>query len=143
LVGYRWHDTKNIKPSYGFGHGLSYTTFELLDFQIDKKKYDPKETIKVSCKVKNIGDVDGKEVVQVYIGKKNSKIKRAKKELKGFKKVFVSSDNSIEVNINIDIKELAYYDEQSASWKIEKGNYIIYVGNSSRNISGEIEITIV
>jgi beta-glucosidase len=47
------------------------------------------------------------------------------------------------VNINIDIKELAYYDEQSASWKIEKGNYIIYVGNSSRNISGEIEITIV
>jgi len=143
LVGYRWHDTKNIKPSYGFGHGLSYTTFELLDFQIDKKKYDPKETIKVSCKVKNIGDVDGKEVVQVYIGKKNSKIKRAKKELKGFKKVYVSCDNSIEVNINIDIKELAYYDEKSASWKIEKGNYIIYVGNSSRNISKEIEITIV
>ena len=50
---------------------------------------------------------------------------------------------SIELNINIDVKELAYYDQKSASWKVEKGNYIIYVGNGSRNISKEIEITII
>jgi beta-glucosidase len=143
LVGYRWHDTKNIKPSYGFGHGLSYTTFELSNFQSDKKKYSLNDTILVSCEVKNTGGIKGKEVVQVYIGKKNSKIKRAKKELKGFKKVSVSSSQSIEVNINIDIKELAYFDEKNASWEIEKGNYIIYIGNGSRNISKEIEITII
>jgi len=52
------------------------------------------------------------------------------------------NNKSIEVNININIKELAYYDEKSASWEIEKGNYIIYIGNGSRNISEEIEITI-
>ena len=143
LVGYRWHDTKNIKPSYGFGHGLSYTTFELSNFQSDKKKYSLNDTILVSCEVKNTGGIKGKEVVQVYIGKKNSKIKRAKKELKGFKKVFVSSSQSIEVNINIDVKELAYFDGKNASWEIEKGNYIIYIGNGSRNISKEIEITII
>ena len=143
LVGYRWHDTKNIKPSYGFGHGLSYTTFELSNFQSDKKKYSLNDTILVSCEVKNTGGIKGKEVVQVYIGKKNSKIKRAKKELKGFKKVSVSSSQSIEVNINIGVKELAYFDEKNASWEIEKGNYIIYIGNGSRNISKEIEITII
>ncbi|MCH1612121.1 MAG: glycoside hydrolase family 3 C-terminal domain-containing protein [Flavobacteriales bacterium] len=143
LVGYRWHDTKNIKPSYGFGHGLSYTTFELLNIQTDKKSYTLNDIIKVTCEVKNTGGIEGKEVVQVYIGKKNSKVKRAKKELKGFKKVSVSSSQLIEVNININIKELAYYDEKSASWEIEKGNYIIYIGNGSRNISKEIEITII
>ena len=142
LVGYRWHDTKNIKPSYGFGHGLSYTTFELLNIQSDKKTYTLNDSIKVSCEVKNTGGIEGKEVVQVYIGKKNSKVKRAKKELKGFKKVSVSNNQSIEVNININIKALAYYNEKSASWEIEKGNYIIYIGNGSRNISKEIEFTI-
>ena len=143
LVGYRWHDTKNIKPSYGFGHGLSYTIFELLNIQSDKKTYTLNDSIKVSCEVKNTGGIEGKEVVQVYIGKKNSKVKRAKKELKGFKKVSVSNNQSIEVNININIKALAYYNEKSASWEIEKGNYIIYIGNGSRNISKEIEITII
>lgn len=143
LVGYRWHDTKRIKPSFGFGHGLSYTTFKLLDISSDKKKYTLNDTIKVKCKVTNTGDIEGKEVVQVYIGKKNSKIKRAKKELKGFKKVAVSSNQSIEVNISIDIKELAYYNEKSVSWEIEKGDYIIYVGNGSRNITEEINVTII
>jgi beta-glucosidase len=143
LVGYRWHDTKNITPSFGFGHGLSYTTFLLRDINSDKKIYSVNDTIKVTCKLKNTGDVDGKEVIQVYVGKKNSKINRAKKELKGFKKVAVSTSQLIDVNINIDVKSLAYYDWKSASWKVEKGNYIIYVGNGSRNISKEFEITII
>jgi beta-glucosidase len=142
LVGYRWHDTKNIIPSFGFGHGLSYTTFELFDINTNKNKYRLNEKINVVCKVRNIGNVEGKEVVQVYIGKENSKFKRAKKELKGFKKVKVSSNEYVEVNINIPVKELAYYDENSASWKIEKGNYIIYIGNSSRAIAKEIKIKI-
>ena len=115
----------------------------MLNIQSDKKSYTLNDIIKVTCEVKNTGDIEGKEVVQVYIGKKNSKVKRAKKELKGFKKVSVSSSQLIEVNININIKDLAYYDAKSASWEIEKGNYIIYIGNGSRNISKEIEITII
>jgi beta-glucosidase len=142
LVGYRWHDTKNINPSFGFGHGLSYTTFEVFDINTNKNKYRINEIINVVCKVRNIGNVEGKEVVQVYVGKENSKVERAKKELKGFKKVEVPSNEYVEVNINIPIKELAYYDENSASWKIEKGDYIIYIGNSSRAIDKEIKIKI-
>ena len=143
LVGYRWHDTKKIAPSFEFGHGLSYTTFELYDINCSKNKYHLDDKINIFCKVKNKGDFIGKEVVQVYVGKENSRVKRAKKELKGFKKVEVSIEKFVEVEINIPVKELAYYDENNATWKIEKGFYTIYIGNSSRNIIKEIKIEII
>ena len=142
FIGYRWYDKEKIDPLFSFGHGLSYTTFELFNINTNKNKYHLNEIINVVCKVRNTGNIEGKEVVQVYVGKENSKVERAKKELKGFKKVKVSSNEYVEVNINIPVKELAYYDENSASWKIEKGNYIIYIGNSSRAIDKEIKIKI-
>jgi beta-glucosidase len=142
LVGYRWHDTKNIKPSFSFGHGLSYTSFELTDINSNKKNYSTNETIKISCNVKNTGEFEGKEVVQVYIGKVKSKVNRAKKELRGFKKVFVKVNKSEKTEIEIPVKNLAYYNEIESDWEIEKGDYIIYVGNASNNISDKIIITI-
>jgi beta-glucosidase len=142
LVGYRWHDTKNIKPSFSFGHGLSYTSFELTNINSNKKNYSTNETIKISCNVKNTGEFEGKEVVQVYIGKVKSKVNRAKKELRGFKKVFVKVNKSEKTEIEIPVKNLAYYNEIESDWEIEKGDYIIYVGNASNNISDKIIITI-
>ena len=132
LVGYRWHDTKKIIPQFAFGHGLSYTSFKLSDVITDKKSYTSSDTIKVSCVVTNIGNVTGAEVVQVYLGKVNSKVKRAVKELKGFKKV----------DISIEVNKLAFYDETISNWNIEKGDYIIYIGNASDNILKEIIITV-
>ena len=143
LVGYRWHDTKKIDPSFSFGYGLSYTSFELLESSLDKKKYLTNETIRVNCSVKNTGKQDGKEVVQVYVGKVNSKIDRAKKELKGFKKVFVKNNQSEQIKIDIPISSLAFYNETDSDWEIEKGGYVIYIGNSSDNIWEEISITII
>ena len=142
LVGYRWHDTKNIKPSFSFGYGLSYTSFELIDINSNKKNYLTNENIKISCTVKNTGKFEGKEVVQVYIGKVNSKVNRAKKELRGFKKVFVKVNKSEKTEIEIPVKNLAYYNEIDSNWEIEKGDYIIYVGNASNNILDKIIITI-
>ena len=143
LVGYRWHDTKKIDPSFSFGYGLSYTSFELLESSLDKKKYLTNETIRVNCSVKNTGKQDGKEVVQVYVGKVNSKIDRAKKELKGFKKVFVKNNQSEQIKIDIPISSLAFYNEKDSDWEIERGGYIIYIGNASDNIWEEISITII
>jgi len=143
LVGYRWHDTKKIDPSFSFGYGLSYTSFELLESSLDKKKYLTNETIRVNCSVKNTGKQDGKEVVQVYVGKVNSKIDRAKKELKGFKKVFVKNNQSEQIKIDIPISSLAFYNETDSDWEIEKGGYVIYIGNASDNIWEEISITII
>lgn len=142
LVGYRWHDTKNIEPLFAFGHGLSYTSFEISDVKTNKKKYSKSETIIVSCQVKNTGDVSGSEVVQVYIGKPKSKVKRALKELKGFYKVQLSQGESENITITIDTSKLAYYNETISDWTLEKGDYLIYVGNASDRITEKVKIKI-
>ena len=143
LVGYRWHDTKKIKPNFAFGHGLSYTSFDLSKINSDKKSYSARDSIIISCVIKNTGVVNGSEVVQVYIGKKNSKVKRALKELKGFEKISVLQGESKKIEIKIGVSKLAFYDEKKSDWNIEKGEYIVYVGNASDNISKELKITII
>ena len=142
LVGYRWHDTKKIKPLYAFGYGLSYTNFNLTNIKTDKKTYTNNENIKVSCTVDNVGTMNGSEVVQVYIGKPKSKVKRALKELKGFQKVFVDSGKNKTVEIDIPVNSLAFYDESIADWNLEKGDYICYVGNAADNITKKVKISI-
>ena len=142
LVGYRWHDTKKIKPLFAFGDGMSYTTFELSKLDSDKKVYSKNEAITISGTVSNKGNLDGAEVVQAYIGKLNSKVMRAEKELKGFEKVQVKKGENGTFKISIDTNSLSYYDETISNWNLEKGDYMIYVGNSSANISKKIKITI-
>ncbi|WP_235893261.1 beta-glucosidase family protein [Flavobacterium franklandianum] len=142
LVGYRWHDTKKIKPLFAFGEGLSYTTFELSKLDSDKKVYSENEAITISGTVSNKGNLDGAEVVQVYIGKLNSKVSRAEKELKGFEKVEVKKGENGTFKISIDTNSLSFYDETISNWNLEKGDYMIYIGNSSSNISKKIKISI-
>ncbi|MEO6178022.1 MAG: glycoside hydrolase family 3 C-terminal domain-containing protein [Flavobacterium circumlabens] len=142
LIGYRWFDTKNIAPLYPFGFGLSYTTFAFDNAKSDKSEYALNETITVSVEVKNTGKVDGKEVVQVYASKTDSKITRAAQELKGFQKTSVKTGSSNTVTIKVPVKELAYYDVTAKKWTVEPGKYILKVGNSSRDIKKEITINI-
>ncbi len=142
LVGYRWHDTKKIKPLYAFGYGLSYTSFSMSDIKTDKKTYTQEDSITISCAVNNTGLISGSEVIQVYIGKPKSKVKRAIKELKGFQKVSVDSGKQNNVSINIHVKSLTFYDETISDWNLEKGDYIVYVGNASDNIYKKIKISI-
>lgn len=142
LVGYRWHDTKNIEPLFAFGEGLSYTTFKILEVKTDKKEYLNNEQIIISGNVSNIGNIDGSEVVQVYVGKPKSKVKRALKELKGFQKLNLMKGTSKTFNIAINVDQLAFYDETISAWNLEKGDYQIYIGNASNNISKTLKITI-
>ena len=142
FVGYRWHDTKNIKPLFSFGHGLSYTSFELSDIKTNKKVYTATDTINITCRLTNAGNKDGAEVVQVYIGKPISKVKRALKELKGFEKTYLKKDEHSIIKIPIKVATLAFYDESISDWNLEKGDYTIYIGNSSNHISKKINITI-
>ncbi|TVZ57340.1 beta-glucosidase [Lutibacter sp. Hel_I_33_5] len=142
LVGYRWHDTKNIEPQYAFGFGMSYTNFELSNITSDRKSYSENDKIIIKCDVSNIGDMKGAEVVQVYVGKENSDVKRAVKELKGFMKVYLDKGNKETVSITVDASKLAYYNEKISDWTIEKGDYNIYVGNASNDISKKLKIKI-
>jgi beta-glucosidase len=142
LVGYRWHDTKKIKPMYAFGYGMSYTSFELSNIKTDKKLYNKEDTIVINCDVSNIGDLQGSEVIQVYVGKPNSKIDRPLKELKGFTKIQIESGDKKTVSIEVDITKLKYYDSSILGWNFESGTYEIYIGNASNNITQKLKVDI-
>lgn len=142
LIGYRWFDTKNIAPLYPFGFGLSYTTFAFDNAKSDKTSYALTDVIEVSVDVKNTGKVDGKEVVQLYASKSDSKITRAAQELKGFQKTAVKAGSLNTVTIKVPVKELAYYDVAAKKWTVEPGKYTLKLGNSSRDIKKEIVVTI-
>ena len=142
LVGYRWFDTKNVEPLYPFGYGLSYTNFEFSNLKTDKENYNADETINVTFTLKNTGDVDGKEVAQLYVSDPDSHVEKPAKELKGFTKVLVNSGASKTVSMQLPVKELAYYNEVKKEWLVEPGIYHIKLGNSSRHIVAEASVHI-
>ena len=142
LVGYRWFDTKKIEPLYCFGYGLSYTSFGYSDLQTDKKSYKTSDTISVTLKVKNTGKYAGKETVQLYVGKPGSAVERADKELKAFKKVNIAAGETANVNLQVPVKDLAYYDEKTNGWVVEPGEYKLMAGTSSRDIEQSSAITV-
>lgn len=134
LVGYRWHDTKHIPALFPFGHGLSYTTF----------KYG-KPTIQgrtVTVNVTNTGHVEGKEVVQLYIGDDKSSVLRPVKELKHFKKIGLKPGESQQVAFTITDDDLKFYDESTHTWTLEPGTFTIYLGSSSTDIRGKVRLTV-
>lgn len=143
LVGYRWYDTKHIAPLYPFGYGLSYTSFKYSSMHTTKKSYKPGETITVTLNVSNTGKMDGKETIQLYVGKPGSVVERADKELKAFKKVMVPAGKEVSVTLSIPVNSLAYYDEKSSQWIVEPGDYQLMAGTSSKDIEGTVSVNLV
>lgn len=138
LVGYRWFDTKGIRPQYAFGHGLSYTTFDVSKTVATVSGGN----LNVKATLTNTGKRSGAEVVQVYVGKVDSKVARAQKELKGFDKKELAAGESTEVVINVPIEKLAYFNVDTQKWEVEKGKYNVYVGTASDKIAATIEVNI-
>lgn len=134
LVGYRWYDTKKIEPQYCFGYGLSYTTFAYSALHTDKKQYKTGDKIRVAVNIKNTGKVTGKETVQLYISKVNSKVLRAEKELKAFDKIRIQPGQTATVSLNINANSLAYFDDEQHKWITEPGEYRIMAASSSNDI---------
>lgn len=133
-VGYRWTDKERIKPTFAFGHGLSYTQFAISNLRSDKSELTPDETIAFTVNVKNTGKRAGSEVVQLYIHDVKSSVDRPKKELKGFQKVYLQPGENKDVTITINKEALSFYDESSSSWKAEAGMFEALVGNTSDNL---------
>ena len=125
--GYYLLDKNGIKAMYPFGHGLSYTTFSQSNHATEI--FD--DRIRVTVDVTNTGNVDGKDVVQVYAGYAGSSVERHKKELKGFEKVFVQAGETKTVTVDVMLKELEYFSPQTQKFVFEQMNYQLYVGNSS------------
>lgn len=142
LVGYRWFDTKHIAPQFAFGYGLSYTTFEYGKIATDKKTYSPDETIKVSFTLKNSGKVDGAEAVQVYASQPKASVLRPAKELKAFKKVFLKAGETQTVELEIKVKDLAFYNETAHGWTVEPGEFVLRNASSSADVKSSVAIQV-
>jgi beta-glucosidase len=142
LVGYRWFDTKNINPMYCFGYGLSYTDFTYNSLLTDKISYSKNEQVNVSMKVKNTGNREGFETVQLYVSEIEPKMLKAAKELKAFKKVLVPAGAEADVTLEIAVADLAWFDDNLMNWVVNSGKYKLYVGSSSKDLRGEVEIEV-
>ena len=141
-VGYRWFDTKKIKPLFPFGFGLSYTSFELGKMKLNKTIIKKDDLITIKLPVKNTGKIDGSEVVQLYLSQVNPTEDRPEKELKSFKKIFVESGKTQEAVLSISSQDFEYYSNKSKGWKLEPGMYKISVGNSSQNINEVVQVKV-
>jgi len=142
LVGYRWYDTKKIEPLYCFGYGLSYTNFMYSHLKTDKKTYKKADKINIMVSVKNTGSMAGKETVQFYISKDGSAVERPEKELKAFKKVLIKAGKVSAVALNINVADLAYFDDKTGKWIVEPGKYKLMAGSSSRDIRQVADFTV-
>ena len=138
FVGYRWYTTKNVKPMYPFGYGLSYVNFQYANLNADVKD----DTIEVTFDLSNRGQQEADEVAQVYIARPDSKVERPKYELKGFKRVAIQAGQTTKVTISIPKENLRHWNEFQHAWNVEKGKAVIYVGSSSVDLPLQTTIEI-
>lgn len=125
-VGYRYFETAGVKVHYPFGFGLSYTTFEYSNLEITKDG--------VSFDIRNTGKVAGSEIAQMYVGGVNNKVFRPKKELKGFKKIFLLPNETKHISIPFDDKAFRYFNVSTNKWEVEGCDYNIMIGKSVEDI---------
>jgi len=128
---FRDYAMQTNKPLYSFGFGLSYTKFDISKPKINSSKFK-KGILTVSVKVKNIGEISGDEVVQLYISDKYSSITRPVKELKAYQRVSLKPGESKEILFELNKSAFAYYDSEM-NYIVEAGDFDILVGNSSRD----------
>lgn len=150
--GSAWHQGESIgfadyvdlphTPRYPFGHGLSYTRFEYGDLRTDRAEISPGESVKIEFTVENVGQVEGDEVVQLYLCDEFASMTRPVKELAGFKRIRLRAGERKRVCFETAASQLAFLDE-SMRWKVEKGRVLVEVGASSEDIRlrGEYRIS--
>lgn len=137
--GYRYFDQSNIKPLFPFGHGLSYSKFEYSNLRLEKIS---ECEYKISYDIKNISEVKGKEISQVYVGDVICSSKRPVKELKGFSKDEILPHQTKTVSVILNKRAFAYYNPSLKDYYVENGKFRIFVGASSVDIKLTGEITI-
>ncbi|MCP1311867.1 beta-glucosidase family protein [Paenibacillus tyrfis] len=134
FVGYRYYDAKQIEPLFPFGHGLSYTTFEYTGMTVDKREIRDTETVRIGVRVRNTGELPGKEIVQLYVRDVEASVIRPEKELKGFEKIELSPGEEKTVEFILDKRAFAYYNPELQDWHVENGDFEILIGKSSAEL---------
>ncbi len=133
----------NREVSYPFGYGLSYTDFEYSNFRISRSAITPNDVVTLSVDVKNTGDYDGDEVVQVYVATPDSpaSLERPAKRLKGFRRVTIPRGQTRTVRIDIKCADLWFWDMEADRMTYDPGRYVFEIGSSSQDIRGRVSAT--
>jgi beta-glucosidase len=137
-VGYRYYDKAGTDLAYPFGHGLSYTTFDY-----DEPSMSVADgRVRVTVRIRNTGERDGAEVVQLYVRNAPSAVFKADKELRAFTKVFVPAGGESTAALEFPVADLAYWDVARHGWVLEDGVYPILLGASSADIRATLPLTV-
>ena len=141
-VGYRYYDKADKEVLFPFGHGLSYTTFEYSGLKLEKNATQQLELLRMSFFIENTGDLEGKEIAQVYVHDPVSSVFRPEKELAGFTKLELKPGEKKKVELELDLFAFAFYSPERREWVVEPGEYEILVGASSRDIRLRTIVTV-
>ena len=143
FVGYRYYEKNRIPVQFCFGHGLSYTDFTYDNLKIEEIPSKARANgFDVQLQVRNVGALEGKETVQLYLGEKTVSPENPVKELKAFEKICLRPRETKTVLLKITMEDFMHYDEAAGTWRLKHGDYRIYVGSSLQDIQLTQDITI-
>jgi beta-glucosidase len=145
-VGYRYYEKYQVPVQFCFGHGLSYTSFQYTEASVQTAETTDESLeaviARVSVKVRNTGERAGKEIIQVYVGKKDSTIDRAVKELRGFTKITLAPGEEKKTEMELTRRAFTYYSTEKHAFVTEPGQYEIYIGKSLQDIVQVLSFTV-
>lgn len=141
FVGYRWYDARKIQTAYPFGHGLSYTSFEIRDIEVSKKELTKEEKVIVSATIRNSGTRAGSQVLQLYVHDRESVILRPEKELRAFTKVYLDPGEERTVTMELDRSAFEFFSNSLNRWVMEAGEFDLILATSAEQIVGVKTIT--
>ena len=133
-IGYRYYEKKRIAPLFPFGHGLSYSKFEMGPLALAKPKLGAADELRASLTVRNVGARAGSAVAQFYVTDEAASVSRPPKELKGFAKLDLKPGEARTVDMTFDRRALAFFDVARAAWVAEKGRFTLHAGFSSADV---------
>jgi beta-glucosidase len=166
FMGYRGYEHRAIEPRYAFGHGLSYTTFELGEPTLSASELEAGQELTITVPVTNTGARAGSEVVQCYVAPRTTRLARPPKELKAFAKVRLAPGETGQARLLIDGRSFAYWDNghpdwngisarvqsdisvpataagSSRGWRIDPGNYDVLIGTAANRIHHRLTVTL-
>ena len=134
FVGYRYYTKKHRKVLFPFGYGLSYTTFRYDNLTLSSDSILDTDTLKVSVDVTNTGDMEGKEVVQLYVSDRESSVFRPVRELKGFEKVSLKPGETRTVTFTLDKRAFAFWNTETHDWYAESGIFDIQICRDAETV---------
>lgn len=143
FVGYRWYESKSIEPLYSFGYGLSYTTYEYSNLVVECTPLKLGSSLNFTIDIENTGDIDGQEIVQVYVRDIEATVPRPLKELKGFEKVALKVGVKLTLEFTLVERDFAYWDTELKQWKVEPGQFEILVGAAANNIMARTVVELI